>query len=178
MNARQILAVTAIVMTGQAYAAPLTTVRDKQGLPSTGQQPLGVKPVDQTKVVGDNPGLVVTPTKMTGITVSATSLMIGSLLTVKIHGVGDPTNAACGSDVSINYLGGGPSSPLTYHGVSETEENFTKWPKTQSFNFTLPGQYEVKLGVYAGAPASCGYSGPGSIPGDLTKIQVVESTAK
>lgn len=59
-----------------------------------------------------------------------------------------------------------------YPGVAQTQEDFAQWPKTQAFLFKAPGQYVVHLEVYGGAPASCGYQGPGSVPGDLTKITV------
>ena len=123
------------------------------------------------------PGLVVTPTKMTSITVSATNLMVGSTLNVKLNGIGDAKYAGCGSRIKIEQVGVAEQWN-GYPGVAQTMEDFSKWPKTQAFIFKAPGQYLVRLFVYDGAPASCGYAGPGSVPGDLKKITVVDATAK
>jgi hypothetical protein len=45
--------------------------------------------------------------------------------------------------------------------------------KTIKLFATWALKYTVKLGVYVGAPEHCGYSGPGSVPGDMTVIDVV-----
>lgn len=140
---------------------------------SAPQMPPAVSPA----VISATPVLTITPTKMTGITLSATHLMVGSLLTVKLNGQGDAKNAACGSRIKIEQVGVAEEWN-GYPGVGQTQEDFSKWPKTQVFAFKLPGHYKVRLGVYSGAPASCGYSGPGSVPGDLTDIEVVAAVAK
>lgn len=127
--------------------------------------------------INASPGLIITPTKMTGITVSATSLMVGAAVTVKLNGIGDAKYAGCGSRIKIEQVGIAEQWN-GYPGVAQTMEDFSKWPKTQVFVFKAPGQYLVRLVVYSGAPASCGYAGPGSVPGDLTKITVVDATAK
>ncbi|MFS2035774.1 hypothetical protein ACEN8I_17270 [Polaromonas sp. CT11-55] len=110
---------------------------------------------------------------MTDIVVSSTKLTVGSAVTVKLNGVGDPRNAACGSRIKIEQVGVAEQWN-GYPGVAKTSEEFNHWPKTQVFVFKAPGQYLVRLGVYSGAPASCGYQGTGSVPGDLTKIEVTE----
>lgn len=136
----------------------------------------GVNPaliVTPAVAISAQPGLTVTPAKMTGIDVSATKLMVGDSLTVKLNGVGMPTDPACGSRIEIAQVGKAKEWN-GYPGVKQTMENFTKWPKTQTFLFKQAGQYIVQLGVYSGAPAHCGYKGPGSVPGDLTKIEVTE----
>jgi hypothetical protein len=134
---------------------------------------LAMQPAAPAAAVSTNPGLQITPTKMTGIVVSSTKLTVASVLTVKLNGVGDATNAACGSRIKLEQVGVAEQWN-GYPGVTQTMEDFKQWPKTQAFLFKAPGQYVVRLGVYSGAPASCGYQGPGSVPGDLTKIEVTE----
>jgi hypothetical protein len=134
---------------------------------------LAAQPVAPAVAISANPGLQITPTKMTGIVVSSTKLTVGSTVTVKLNGVGDPKNAACGSRIKLEQVGVAEQWN-GYPGVNQTSEDFNHWPKTQTFVFKAAGQYVVRLGVYSGAPASCGYQGPGSVPGDLTKIEVTE----
>lgn len=172
MNALRLVAIAALLMGSQAYAATGDTTAPR----STGISPAPVmKPSAPAMVGSTKPVVTVTPTKITGITVSSTKLTLGSVLTVKQNGIGDAKNPACGSSISLKRISGGDSF---LSGVAQTMEDFSKWPKTQAFVLSQPGQYQVKLGVYQGAPASCGYQGPGSVPGDLAMVEVTDGIAK
>lgn len=137
---------------------------------------VGSKPAQAT-ADSTAPGLTVTPTKITGIVVSSKKVTVGEEFSVKQTGVGDAKNPSCGSRVSLKRLTGSAMSGVGYSQTS-SDTLLWQWPKTQTFVANTPGTYEVQLGVYQGGAAACGYTGAGSIPGDLTKIEVTDGIAK
>ncbi len=120
-----------------------------------------------------NPGLVVTPTQITKVQLSATSLMAGSPLEVKVFGVGQ--QKYCGSSIVIDQLS--PSQINNYGQMSSKYQYETGgWPRKAIFNITEPGTYRARLLI--NDTASCGYKGEGSISGDLSPFDVVPAVAK
>jgi hypothetical protein len=161
--------------TGQAKVTFTIGNPARVAMSTMGRPPSAGMPASPTMVINPRPTVTVTPTKMTGIVVSNTTLAVGSPLTLKLNGVGDPTFAGCGSGFLIKRPGHAQEELGYYHEISLDNGH---WPKTRVIAFDKPGQYVVQLGVYAGAPASCGYQGPGSVPGDLTAIIVTDGIVK
>lgn len=120
-----------------------------------------------------NPGLVVAPTQITKVQLSAASLMGGSPLVVSVYGKGLQKN--CGSSIVIDQLS--PKVISNYGQMASTYQYETGgWPRKAAFNVTEPGTYQTRLLV--NDALSCGYMGEGSISGDLSKFEVVPAVAK
>lgn len=139
-----------------------------KGQASTPQSPPAVTP-PSASASSPAPGLVVTPTKITGITVSSTKLIPGMPFIVKIHGVGVAKN--CSSSLVIDRLL--PELKSNYANLATAYQS-SAWPRQNTFTLTEEGTYQVRLLPGSG----CGYGGEGSIPGDLTKVVVSPAIAK
>lgn len=131
--------------------------------------PLVLTPATPAAGVNATPGLTMAPDKITSVEVA----LVGQVLTVKQHGTGNANAPACGSEVYLTRVAV-PGSPQLPDGFKQTSQSLNQWPKTQTYAMTLPGVYEVHLRLAHQAP-TCGYNGPGSIPGDLTKIEVSQT---
>lgn len=120
-----------------------------------------------------NPGLAITPTQITKVQLSTTSLMAGSPLVVSVYGVGQQIN--CGSSIVIDQLS--PNLISNFGQMASKYQTETGgWPRKTAFNVTEPGTYQARLLV--NSALSCGYKGEGSISGDLSKFTVVPAVAK
>lgn len=121
-------------------------------------------------------GGALTPTKLTRVEVESQKVTAGQAFFVKQWGVGDPKNPMCGSLVKLKRIGG--SNTAVGAGWSQKSEDLSAWPKTQVFVVSTPGTYEVQLGVYQPGAVACGYKGPGTVRGDLTRIEVWDGLVK
>lgn len=131
---------------------------------------MALTPATPARGVSATPGLTVAPDKITGVVASSTKLEVGTVLTLKQTGTGNANAPACGSEVYLTRVAA-PGAPQLPDGFKLASQSLNQWPKTQTYLMTLPGLYEVHLRMAVPAP-TCGYNGPGSIPGDLTKIEV------
>jgi hypothetical protein len=130
----------------------------------------------QVTVDSHSGGIKVPPTTITSVKVESTKVIVGQEFLIEQLGVGDPTNPLCGSDVVLKRVDK-VAGPLINYSVEKSSSLWT-WSKKQTFAVSQPGTYEVHLNVNSAGGRACGYTGPGTIKGDLTQIEVWDGILK
>jgi hypothetical protein len=134
----------------------------------------GVPTPTQTSpaVIGTKPDLTVAPSKIINVEVSSTKVTAGMPLVVKVNAAG-VQQQNCSTRIIIDQL-----APQIKNNYNDLATSFQIGPQ-RKYMFTLSeaGKYQVRLAMKTGS-LPCGYQGEGSIPGDLTKFEILPAVAK
>jgi hypothetical protein len=133
-----------------------------------------LKVVAATPLVNGNPGLVVTPAKITSVEVTPKLLYLGSSFTVAVNGIGAGKLQECVSGIYLDKL----VDPKVYgYAVSYNHFKLSKYdnngsfPRKTTFAPSEEGTYQVRL-IPGGNSPACGLDHMENIPGSLTNVVV------
>jgi hypothetical protein len=122
-----------------------------------------------------NPGLSLSHTKVTNVSVPAYAVLTGNDFVVKVDGkIGQGGN--CPTSIVIDKIK--PEQKNNYGNLASPYQS-SGFPRIYSFKLTEAGTYQARILVNApGDFQACGYNGEKTIPGDLSQIVVADPVTK